>query len=419
MINALLMPITLIILEIYFLKEVFSFSNPSAVLNMIFGSVIYFCMFGPVNSIGYEGKAISLLETLPISPRHLLVKKFTFWGTIAELIFMPSAAIVLHQMKFNFQTVLEGTAATGLFTIACVAATISISAIFPNFDSKILQQRSTLTGKFAALGIMLLLIPVKSLDLINIFNLTVFVTILALIWIKAETSLFFRLDSQAKKTDSNLVVNTLLLFCSFAACEISVLQFFRAVAPGMDTGMWNWFLTAVIFLPITILQLFATRMPRTNTDLQIQTAPGQAKKLAIAGIFIGLTLFSSIKIHDLRAEATALFRGDVYQIVMLADSLSLPILLWQMILTLAAAALGGAFGHHLCRAFPLKKSGRAAGIAAIIALTMSVSPAALIPSAFAGGLALAVCCLTTISTGICILTGAIFAAAQAIFYIFF
>ncbi len=418
LINALLMPITLIVLEIYFLKEVFSFSDPATVLNTVCGSVIYFCMFGPVNCIGYEGKAISLLETLPISPRNLLLKKLTFWGIIAELIFMPAAALVLYQMKFDLQTVILGTGTTGLFTIACVAAAVSISAIFPNFDSKILQQRSTLTGKFAALGMMLLLIPAKNLTPASVFSLTVFAVINLLVWIKAETNLYFRLDDQARRTGNNIILDTLLLFCSFAACEITVSHFFKAVAPGVDTGMWNWFLTAVIFLPIVFIKLFfAAGNSQAGTD-RPQAPVRQPRKAAV--IFAGtlILLIMSVKVHDFRAEATALFRGDVYQIAQLSEIFAINAFLWKFLLTLAAAALGGGFSHHLYRTFSPPKMPKTMGTLTTTSLLMLVSPAPLIPSALLAGLATAAFNFIPGAGGIAALSGAIFAAAQAIFFIF-
>ncbi len=195
LVNAILMPISIIAVEIYFLKRVFSFTSVDSIMNFIFGSIIYFSMFGPINIIGYEGKAISLLETMPISPARLIKKKYTFWVIIALIIFIPAAIITFRTLGFYWSITTNAALLTAAFTMASVWITVSLSAIFAKYDAKVLQQHSTFLGKMTAMALMSLLLPLKSLTWLNFYSLLVFIVLAQLCYTKAQTLLVFRQDN--------------------------------------------------------------------------------------------------------------------------------------------------------------------------------------------------------------------------------
>ena len=149
LVNAIFMPISIIAVEIYFLKKVFSFTSIDSIINFIFGSIIYFSMFGPINIIGYEGKTISLLEAMPIPPNMLIKKKYTFWVIIALIIFIPATIITFRTLAFDWMITINASLLTAAFTLASVWITVSLSAIFAKYDAKVLQQHSTFLGKIS------------------------------------------------------------------------------------------------------------------------------------------------------------------------------------------------------------------------------------------------------------------------------
>lgn len=420
LINALLMPITLIVLEIFFLKEVFKFSTPASILNIIAGSVIYFSMFGPVNAIGYEGRAISLLETLPMHPGTLLRRKFIFWTLLAEAIFVPATTITMYQMNYSADAVLKATSITVLLTMACVWVAINISAIFPQFDGKILQQRSTFAGKLAALGLMLLIVPVKTLSVASLYNLIIFICLGFLISYKAQNKLFFRLDVQAQCCENQKLTDILIMFLAFAGCEASITQFFSAVAPGLDTGMWNWFISALLFLPVSILLLLANK---SAADNQKSNQPEKIHSFQGAGflaiILTVLVIAISIRIHDYRPLATALFRGDVGQITDLAATAGLPPLAWNILLTTIVTALSTLLAWHTSRIISGSFRSKFIGHATTIGLLTLVAPPALMPVALITGIGISVQYLITDKTGYGIAMAAAASAGQAIFFTFY
>ena len=249
LVNAVMMPISIIILEIYFLKDVFNLNVFTNVLNILFGSIIYFCMFGPMNSTGSEGKAISFIETLPISSAEFLKKKFFFWFLIAQSIFVPATIFAMRFLNFNWEASLKAGLNSFIFVICCVWVSISLSTIFARFESKILQQKSSLLGKAAAMACMLIAIPIKDLSYSSLASLCIFILIGSTLQMIAQRDLFFRLDKEnfLKNDTSNLP--TILLLSCFIGLQFSIKHFFISVAPFVDTGLWHWFIASLIFIP--------------------------------------------------------------------------------------------------------------------------------------------------------------------------
>ncbi|MEW6710359.1 MAG: hypothetical protein AB1403_11105 [Candidatus Riflebacteria bacterium] len=249
LINAIFMPVTIIILEIYFFRQAFSFTGSPQVLNMIYAAVIYFCMFGPINAVGAEGKSIAIIESLPISASEFLLRKFAFWLVIAEALFIPATLAGYHFLGFAAFMQIDAMFRVTFFTAVCVWVSVNISAIFVNFEGKILQQRSTLSGKAAALAIMLLAAPIKELDALSSFNLLILVISLIALRQIAIHSLKFRLDHENSATAAHLIMPYLLLILLFIGAETAARQFFRAVIPGYDTGLWSWIIAGMFFIP--------------------------------------------------------------------------------------------------------------------------------------------------------------------------
>ncbi|GAB4282420.1 MAG: hypothetical protein Kow0029_27980 [Candidatus Rifleibacteriota bacterium] len=253
LINAVLMPISIIMLEIFFLKKALTISTSGQMLNIIYAAVIYFCMFGPVNSVGSEGKSISIIETLPISSHDFLRKKFFFWLVIAEIIFVPAAILARKQLGFNNSAILESAIFTFFYTAVCVWLTVHCSAIFPRYESKILQQKSSLGGKFAALCLMLLAAPVKYPDTLTVINFLVLL-VAAILTVKiARACLENRLDPDFSAIDYRTINPYILIIIVYLGIQVSFQQFFRAVIPGVDTGLSAWFIAILGFLIVLIL----------------------------------------------------------------------------------------------------------------------------------------------------------------------
>ncbi|OGK04795.1 MAG: hypothetical protein A2W80_16070 [Candidatus Riflebacteria bacterium GWC2_50_8] len=252
-INSIFLPITFIVVNSLFWSQAFEFKTPGSMLYMIYAGIIYFCMFGPTNTIGSEGRTISLLESLPLHPQEILRRKFVFWFTTAALIFLPLTILEARYLNFDALVAIKASFLTLLFTAACVWAALQISAIFPVFDSKMLQQSSTISAKAAALGVALILLPFQDLTLLNLYALLIFAIIVVLLNMKARALMFFRLESEQHNNKQQQWLNFMLLVCCFLGFEAFINKCFQALIPGENTGLWAWVLPALVMLPILIL----------------------------------------------------------------------------------------------------------------------------------------------------------------------
>lgn len=328
LVNAVLMPISIIGAEIYFLKRVFTFTSIHSVMNFIFGSIIYFSMFGPINAIGYEGKAMNILETLPISPGQLIKKKFYFWYLLALFIFIPATIITLTTLNFGTEVVLKNCLSTVFFTFASVWIALCFSTIFAKYDTKILQQHSSFLGKFAAMATISLLLPLKGISFSSLFTLLLFFTIGYLCYIKAKVHLAFRQDKESiKNSDSHQMINCFLLFLVFVAFENSIYNIFKSLAPWSDTGIWNWCLSLVIMFPFVIIYKKSSSpiFPKINFNKL-------GKVIFISALSLGFTLLY-IKLYP---EIYASMRIDTKQIIDFRYFLFMPLIIWKIFLLLLA-----------------------------------------------------------------------------------
>jgi hypothetical protein len=342
LINAIFMPITIIVLEVYFFRKALGLTGSTQILNMIYAAIIYFCMFGPINAIGAEGKSIAIIESLPIAPGEFLLRKFTFWLIIAEAIFLPASMAGFRYLNFAMPICIYFY--IFFFTAACVWISVAISAIFVNFSGKILQQRSTLTGKIAALALMLLAAPIKELDSLSSFNLLIFFLTAILIRQIAIFYLRFRLDQENSPNSPDKITPYVLLILVFVGAEVAVKQFFRAVIPGQDTGLWAWVIAGIVFfLAIftwTGKNLFSTRAKALRTLVFSRSHPIIAGIVAVPlGFLVPMLLLnkSTGNLGVLADNVRAFLYGATdLSAPLLAKFADLPI--WQQFLQLSQAS---------------------------------------------------------------------------------
>lgn len=325
LINAIFMPVTIIILEVYFFRQALGFTGSTQILNMIYAAIIYFCMFGPINAIGAEGKSIAIIESLPIAPGEFLMRKFTFWLIIAETIFLSASMIGFWYL--NYAISMRVLFFIFFFTAACVWVSVAISAIFVNFSGKILQQRSTLTGKMVALALMLLAAPIKELDSLSSFNLLIFVLAAILIRQIAIFYLRFRLDQESSPNSPDKIMPYVLLILIFVGAEVAVKQFFRAVIPGQDTGLWAWVIAMLVFFLAIFAwtgnNLFSTRAKEIRK--LVFRKPGASA--AFAGLLaMPLGFFATIWFFSRKTGSLSILSDNVRSFLYGATDLSAPLL---------------------------------------------------------------------------------------------
>jgi hypothetical protein len=322
LINAILMPISVIAIEIYFLKQVFSFTSMYTVMNFIWGSITYFSLFGPMNIIGYEGKAISFLELLPITPSQLIKKKYAFWVLIALIIFIPATIITFRILSFDWNTTIEATILTILFTLASVWVTVSLSAIFANYETKVLQQHSSFIGKMAAMFIMSILLPIKTLNLLNFYSLMVFISITYACYLKAQSCIAFRQDKEALLSNNYQMLDCLILFLSFIAIENNLKQFFVSVIPNTNTGIWTWCLSlsAMFFFVLLAKKSDTPYFPKIDLKNSI-------KIICVSS----LSLITTYLYYMFNTKSWLVLKSDIIQIVDFFSIISIIKPIWSII----------------------------------------------------------------------------------------
>ncbi|MDD3001024.1 MAG: hypothetical protein PHF29_04655 [Candidatus Riflebacteria bacterium] len=252
LINSLLLPFTVIAAEIYVMKTVFSFTTVYSVMSLIFGAIIYFCMFGPVNSVGYEGKAVALIETLPITAAEFIRQKFYFWLCIAQICFLPATIFALRYLGFTYKVVMQSTLITVIFTACCVFLSVCVSAIYANYEAKVISQKSTFLGKIVALLVMLSASPIKYLNLMNALSFILFIVLTALMWFKAVHLLENRLDANELYNSKMRRADVIMVLVAYFATVVAVYQFVEALVPGLEIGHWPWSIALICVGPVAV-----------------------------------------------------------------------------------------------------------------------------------------------------------------------
>lgn len=250
LVNSLLLPFTVIAFEIHMMKTVFSFTTVYSVMSLIFGAIIYFCMFGPLNSVGYEGKAIAVIETLPITAASFIRQKFYFWLCIAQICFIPASIFAMKYLGFANKVVLQSTLVTAVFTTCCVFLSVCVSAVYANYEAKVIFQKSSFLGKIVALLIMLSASPIKYSNLLNAVSLIVFLLLTALMWFKAVHRLENRLDSNELYNTKVRRIDLIMVFVAYFATAVAIYQFIEALVPGLEIGHWPWSIALICVGPV-------------------------------------------------------------------------------------------------------------------------------------------------------------------------
>jgi len=196
---------------------------------------------------------------------------------------------------------------------------------------------------------------------------------------------------------------------------------FHAIAPGIDTGMWNWFIPAVIILPMSALLLLSHReTPQPGQNQPVRRGfNNPAVSWGITVLLLAATIVLTISMHIRMPEPAALFRDDLFQLAELAQTVSLPPAIWCGLLIAGGAMLSGLFVCHLSRRFPCHGRGSLLNSIAGIALLTLLFPARLMPAGLIIATAVAGANRLTGQSRHAIAIGALASAAQGIYFIFF
>ena len=193
--NALLLPFSIIFLEVWVFRDVIMTGKVAPAINALSGALFYFCLFGPLNTIGNEKGAIALLENLPLGSGRWLWEKTRFWCVVALSFFLPVSGWLGYELGFPASHIALLSLWTLVYGVACIWITISFSALFANFQTKVLQQGSTFTGKLAAGLCMGMLISAKAFTLHAAMTWGFFLLLGFCLRRKAVETLEARLDS--------------------------------------------------------------------------------------------------------------------------------------------------------------------------------------------------------------------------------
>lgn len=259
--NAICMPITVILVEIYLMKNTFSFTSINSIRYMIFGSIIYFCMFGPINCVGGEGRSISLLEAMPISAEKFILNKFLVWFLLAEFIFIPTSFLAVYLLRFPIVINIKITLSVFVFTAICVLGAVLLSAISANYNAKSFPQRSSIIAKPAVMAMLFVAIFINSFSKLDILSLVGFLSLILLTWKKACLCLKHRLDDEVLELKVRKINYCLFLFSYFSAV-VTMQQIFEALIPGVNTSHWSYSFPLIVVAPLTIMYFFSDKIVR-------------------------------------------------------------------------------------------------------------------------------------------------------------
>ncbi|HNW33497.1 MAG TPA: CPBP family intramembrane metalloprotease, partial [Candidatus Ozemobacteraceae bacterium] len=219
-------------------------------MNMMAAALMYFSMFGPLNSVGSEGKAISLLETLPVSPGRIIGLKTLFWSVIAGICFIPTSIFTGLYLRFSPISIFRIILWLLIITPALVWTAVSMSALYARYEGKVLQQRTYLAAKLLAPLVMGLIVSVKDVSLPSLLNAVVFLMLASSLHFKGAETLERRLDPDGlrqpcfKATDAFLTIIILLGIQRFISTVAST-----AIPPEIQ-GLWPWLIAYLINIPI-------------------------------------------------------------------------------------------------------------------------------------------------------------------------
>ena len=124
--------------------------SAASILAIVSMGLLYFHLFGAINAVGTEGRAIGLLAMIPLSPSRFLALKAIIWGTLGTLLFetffLTYLFVVAPPILNLYHVIL---CCLWLFFLSYLLASlgVALSVHFVNYEAKFLQQASTLPGK--------------------------------------------------------------------------------------------------------------------------------------------------------------------------------------------------------------------------------------------------------------------------------
>jgi len=244
--NSLLLPISIIIMQLWVFRNVLS-TNPEAHgLNIIAAALMYFSMFGPLNSIGSEGMAVSLLETLPVSPGRVIILKALFWSGLAACCFIPSAIAIGIYLSISPLSIIRIAVWTLLVIPPLIWVTISMSAIYARYEGKILQQRSHFSAKLLTPLVAGLLVASKDLSLDSLLNLAVFLLLASSLYLKASAVMARRLDPDGLQQPRFAIADAVLNIGILLGIRRFILTIASLVGPPEVQGLWPWLFSIIL-----------------------------------------------------------------------------------------------------------------------------------------------------------------------------
>ncbi|HEY9069231.1 MAG TPA: CPBP family intramembrane glutamic endopeptidase, partial [Candidatus Ozemobacteraceae bacterium] len=248
--NSLLMPISIIIMQLWALRGVVGLGSETSGMNVMAAALMYFSMFGPLNSMGSEGRAISLLETMPVSPGRIIVLKTLFWSVIAASCFVPAAIGTGLYLDFPVAAILRTAGWTVAMIPALVWVAVSMSALYARYEGKVLQQRSHLTAKLATPFVMALIVPVKDTSVSSFIHLALFLTLAAILHDKAVTAISRRLDPDGLRQSRFAPSDAFLTLVVLMGIQRLTATVAALAVPPEALGLWPWLTATVVSLVI-------------------------------------------------------------------------------------------------------------------------------------------------------------------------
>ncbi len=386
--NSLLLPISIIFLQLWAFRNVLS-TNPEAHgLNIIAAALMYFSMFGPLNSIGSEGMAVSLLETLPVSPGRVIALKTLFWSGLAVCCFIPSAIAIGIYLSIPLPSVIRIAAWTFLVIPPLIWVTISMSAIYARYEGKILQQRSHFSAKLLTPLVVGLLVASKDLSPDSLLNLAVFFLLASSLHLKASAAMARRLDPDGLLQPRFAVADAVLGFGILLGIRRFILTIAGLAVPPEVQGLWPWLFSLLI--GTCVLAFFCHEHARNRFP-----APAYAigwRRCGLAAAFSGITAGSllgggaGIWVRHFWPEGIAAAEASGTVIAAFFGSpatASLPFLLFFIAVPIIHETF---FRGFLCQALISGGYSRLAVITAGGAVSALAWPSAFMPPAAAAGM---------------------------------
>ncbi len=291
--NSLFMPVTIIVMQVLVFRDHLTTFTLSHAMNMLAAAALYFCLFGPLNAVGSEGQAISLLETLPLSPSTFIGNKTLFWSLVAESFFLPTALGIGWYLGLDQAD--RGILVAWLAGLipALVWVAVCLSAIFPRFEGKVLQQRSTFEGKVLAPLAMGLALPLKDISLGSLIGGIIFLLLAFSLHAKATETLATRLDPERSLAPRFRAADAFLAILAVMGLQSFAWQIARTVSADLAASLWPWYAAygiAMIVLARTTWNYVSARFPDPAAALGLRAChPGTlAVGMLGGGLLAGL-----------------------------------------------------------------------------------------------------------------------------------